>query len=44
LALNGAALLPGELLGPGLVLPMLLPVAAWLVWRALHRRRSANGG
>jgi uncharacterized membrane protein YdjX (TVP38/TMEM64 family) len=42
LALNGAALIPGELLGPGLVLPMLLPVAAWLAWRLLHRR-YANG-
>ena len=44
LSLNGAALIPGELLGPGLVLPMVLPVVAWLVWRLLHRRRSANGG
>jgi len=43
LALNGAALVPGEPLGPGLVLPMLLPVAAWLAWRVLHRR-SANRG
>jgi uncharacterized membrane protein YdjX (TVP38/TMEM64 family) len=43
LALNGAALIPGEPLGPGLVLPMLLPAAAWLVWRAL-RRNPANGG
>jgi membrane protein DedA with SNARE-associated domain len=33
LTLNGARLLPGDLIGPGLLLPMLLPVAAWLIWR-----------
>lgn len=33
LALNGAQWLPGAMLGPGLLLPMLLPVAAWLIWR-----------
>ena len=33
LAANGAALWPGSLLGPGLILPMLLPVAAWLGWQ-----------
>jgi uncharacterized membrane protein YdjX (TVP38/TMEM64 family) len=33
LAGNGAALLPGALAGPGLVLPMLLPVLAWWAWR-----------
>jgi uncharacterized membrane protein YdjX (TVP38/TMEM64 family) len=43
LAINGAELVPGDLLGPGLVLPMLLPLAAWLVWRAA-RRRSRPGG
>jgi uncharacterized membrane protein YdjX (TVP38/TMEM64 family) len=42
LALNGAALVPEALLGPGLVLPMLLPAAAWLIWRAIHRN-SAHG-
>jgi hypothetical protein len=36
LALNGAELLSGSLIGPGLILPMLLPVAAWLLWRATH--------
>lgn len=36
LALNGAQLLPGALVGPGLLLPMLLPAAAWLVWRKLR--------
>jgi len=43
LALNGASLLPGRLLGPGLVLPMLLPVAAWLIWRANHRGPTSGG-
>ena len=37
LALNGAQLLPGDLLGPGLLLPMALPVAGWLIWRKLRR-------
>ena len=37
LALNGAELVPGALLGPGLLLPMLLPVAGWLAWRRLRR-------
>ncbi|HMJ15751.1 MAG TPA: hypothetical protein VK524_30250, partial [Polyangiaceae bacterium] len=41
LAGNGAALLPEQLAGPGLVLPMLLPVVSWLAWRWL-RRRSAK--
>ena len=31
---NGAALLPAGLAGPGLVLPMIVPVAAYLLWRA----------
>jgi membrane protein DedA with SNARE-associated domain len=39
LAGNGAALLPDALLGPGLVLPMLLPVVAWLAWRWLAHRQ-----
>ncbi len=43
LALNGAALIPGDLLGPGLVLPMVLPVAAWLIWRATHRDSRSGG-
>ncbi len=40
LAGNGAALLPASLLGPGLIVPMLLPVVAWLIWRWLARRRA----
>lgn len=37
LALNGAQLMPGALIGPGLLPPMLLPVVAWLVWRRFRR-------
>ena len=33
LAGNGATFIPDALVGPGLVVPMLLPVVAWLVWR-----------
>ena len=43
LALNGAELVPDRLLGPGLLLPMLLPVAAWLAWRAMHPDSSPGG-
>lgn len=42
LALNGAALVPQSLLGPGLIVPMLLPVAGWLVWQ--HKHRSTSSG
>lgn len=42
LALNGSQLLPGAPIGPGLLLPMLLPVAGWLVWRKM-RRTSHEG-
>ncbi len=41
LAANGAALLPGDWTGPGLVVPMLLPVVAWLLWRR-HKRAANN--
>jgi membrane protein YqaA with SNARE-associated domain len=50
LALDGAAMLSTGMTGAGLVIPMALPVAAWLLWR-LHRRNAAarlepgdNGG
>lgn len=42
LAGNGAALLPDALIGPGLVLPMLLPVMAWLIWRRFAGTGSAQ--
>jgi uncharacterized membrane protein YdjX (TVP38/TMEM64 family) len=42
LAGNGATLLPDSLAGPGLILPMSLPVAAWLLWRWLERRNKAQ--
>ncbi|NOX68279.1 MAG: VTT domain-containing protein [Gammaproteobacteria bacterium] len=35
LAANGATFIPQAWVGPGLVVPMLLPVAAWLIWRKL---------
>lgn len=38
---NGAAFLPESLLGPGLVVPMLLPVLAWAIWHAMSKRRGA---
>lgn len=42
LAGNGAALLPDALLGPGLFIPMLLPVIAWLIWQWLSKRKSVT--
>jgi uncharacterized membrane protein YdjX (TVP38/TMEM64 family) len=42
LALNGAELVPDAALGPGLLLPMLLPAAGWLVWQRM--RRSTPSG
>ena len=36
LALNGAQLVPDAPIGPGLLLPMLLPAAAWLIWRRIR--------
>jgi len=44
LAGNGATLLPEALAGPGLILPMSLPVAAWLLWRWLERRNTSRSG
>lgn len=37
LALNGAQLLAGDPLGPGLLLPMAVPVIGWMIWRKLRR-------
>jgi len=42
LTANGAALLPDAMIGPGLILPMLLPVAAWLIWRWLERKKKSQ--
>ena len=42
LSANGASLLPDSLLGPGLILPLLLPVLAWAVWRWLARKKNAT--
>jgi uncharacterized membrane protein YdjX (TVP38/TMEM64 family) len=41
LSANGASLLPDSLLGPGLILPLMLPVLAWGVWRWLARKKNA---
>lgn len=43
LALNGAQLVPDALIGPGLLLPMLLPVAAWLIWRRMRGPTHQRG-
>ena len=43
LALNGAELVPVAPIGPGLLLPMLLPVAGWLAWQRLRRSTSNRG-
>jgi uncharacterized membrane protein YdjX (TVP38/TMEM64 family) len=40
LAANGAAFLPGDLIGPGLAVPMLLPVIAWFVWRRMAAKHT----
>lgn len=36
MAAHGAAFLPQGLAGPGLVVPMLVPVAGWVLWRRLR--------
>ena len=41
-AANGAALLPDALFGPGLFIPMLLPVLGWLIWQWSSKRRSVT--
>ncbi len=40
LAGNGATLLPDALAGPGLALPMVLPVVCWLLWRWYARKNK----
>ncbi|MBT6226509.1 MAG: hypothetical protein HOI47_07635 [Candidatus Scalindua sp.] len=39
LSANGALLIPQSLAGPGLILPMALPVITWLVWRRYAHKR-----
>jgi len=38
LAANGAALLAADWTGPGIILPLLLPVLTWGIWRRLHKK------
>ncbi|MBT8098351.1 MAG: VTT domain-containing protein [Gammaproteobacteria bacterium] len=38
LAANGATLLPDSLAGPALAIPMILPVATWILWMWTERR------
>lgn len=40
LCANGATLLPDALIGPGLIIPMALPVIAWLIWQTVEKRNS----
>lgn len=41
LAGNGAALVPNAFVGPGLIVPMLLPVFAWAAWRRLAKPKNS---
>jgi uncharacterized membrane protein YdjX (TVP38/TMEM64 family) len=43
LAFIGSQWVPGALIGPGLLLPMLLPAAAWLIWRRTRRVNNREG-
>lgn len=43
LALNGSQWGAEALMGPGLLLSMLLPVAAWLTWRRMRRVDDRGG-
>ncbi|MCK9607047.1 MAG: VTT domain-containing protein [Methylomonas sp.] len=40
LAGNGAAFIPSDLFGVGLILPMLLPVAGWLIWQTKFKGKN----
>jgi len=42
LAANGATFIPQAWVGPGLVVPMLLPVATWLTWRKLAGQNQSS--
>lgn len=39
---NGATLIPDKLMGPGLIIPMALPVLAWLVWRTFEKKQDTQ--
>ncbi len=41
LSANGALLIPKSLAGPGLVLPMALPVISWLIWKRFARKQQS---
>ena len=43
LAGNGATLIAESLAGPGLIVPMLLPVIAWMIWRRLAKGQKLTG-
>ena len=38
LTVSGAERMPSGWLGPGLAVPLLLPVAGWVIWRAARKR------
>jgi len=40
LAGNGATFIPEAMVGPGLVVPMFLPVLAWFIWRQVAKRQK----
>lgn len=42
LTLNASQLMPDALIGPGLLFPMLLPVATWLIWQRIRRSKDAG--
>lgn len=42
LAANGATLLPDALIGPGLFIPMLLPVVTWAIWRWTSKQQTTE--
>lgn len=42
MAANGALLLPDSLVGPGLILPAIVPVIGWFAFRFFRGKSSAN--
>lgn len=43
LALNGSQWASGDLIGPLLLVPILVPLAAWLIWRRMRRVNDQGG-